>query len=47
LSAVRVKLAVIQDNRDPERVALLPAAADLVRKRYEPVRRLLQARIDV
>jgi hypothetical protein len=45
LSAVRVKLANNEDNRDPERVALLPAAADLARKHYEPARRL-EARIN-
>ena len=41
-SVIRMKLADNQDNRDPAKVAALPAAAEMVATRYEPVRRLLE-----
>jgi (p)ppGpp synthase/HD superfamily hydrolase len=43
VSALRVKLADNEDNRDPVRVASLPGAADRVASRYEPARQLLEA----
>lgn len=45
LSAVRVKIADNADNRDPDRVAKLPGAAERVASRYEPARLLLEARL--
>jgi (p)ppGpp synthase/HD superfamily hydrolase len=45
ISAVRVKIADNEDNRDPARVAKLPGAAERVDSRYEPARRLLEATI--
>ena len=45
ISAVRVKIADNEDNRDPARVAKLPGAAERVDSRYEPARSLLEARI--
>ncbi len=45
LSAVRVKIADNEDNRDPDRVAKLPGAEARVATRYEPARLLLEARL--
>jgi len=43
VSAIRVKLADNQDNRDAVRVAALPGGAERVATRYEPAYRLLEA----
>jgi len=43
ISAIRVKLADNQDNRDAVRVAALPGGAERVATRYEPACRLLEA----
>jgi (p)ppGpp synthase/HD superfamily hydrolase len=45
IGAVRVKLADNDDNRDPARVAALPGASERVVTRYEPARKLLEARL--
>lgn len=47
LSAVRVKLADNEDNRDPARVALLANGAEMVNKRYEPARVILEKALSV
>lgn len=42
-SAIRVKLADNEDNRDPARVAAIAGGPEMVRTRYEPARALLEA----
>jgi (p)ppGpp synthase/HD superfamily hydrolase len=45
LSAVRVKLADNEDNSLPERVALIPDGAEMLAKRYQPARAILERRL--
>ena len=45
ISAVHVKVADNYDNSSPERVASIPEGPDMLRKRYQPARVLLEARV--
>ena len=45
LSAVRVKLADNEDNSLPQRVAMIADGADMLAKRYQPARAILERRL--